>query len=119
MLEQTLWVRTHPETVPAYQFQVGPDLLPQKLPVMTALALFGSHHLQEHTLSHDSFCPSVVLCSRVREPKWTLSSACGMHWVDHGNLAIVLGSFNLLLHLVLGVSKHVCALPEQSLDFFQ
>lgn len=70
MLEQTLWVRTHPETVPAYQFQVGPDLLPQKLPVMTALALFGSH-------SRSKLAPftykSTLLAMTVFVPVWSFA----------------------------------------------
>lgn len=81
-----------------------------KLPVMTVLALFGSHskvqvesiHLQQCTLSHDSLCPSVELCSRVKEkPKWTLSSASGTHRMIMGiwpeSWVVLIYSFTLFL----------------------
>lgn len=82
-------IETHLETVPANKFQVAPDLR-TPIPKTTSndcpcsvwfpfKVQVESIHLQQCTLLHDSLCPSVELCSRVRETQVNMSSASGTH----------------------------------------
>ena len=114
----------HPSVVKSHQLKswTASDSLPPSVPAMAALDMFKcwlhpSTTMNSRWLQHPSPQCGAVWQSKRR--KGALCSGWGMHWGSPGNWPETWTVSVCLLCLVSVVSKHVCALHKQSLDFLQ